>query len=109
MDFSDPDDILADTKDCLSDNIAVISKLIRVKFKKLPRNISYSIFRPWWTKLCSMHREGRKFKLFSAGSGFTGQIFSREPKFFILYYFDAFLYISDYEIGALVMSSFYKG
>ena len=98
MDCCDPDETLADTKDCLSDTTAVISKLIGMRFRKLPRNICYLTFPPWWAKLCSMHRGGRKFKPFSAGSGFTGQSFTWETKLLILYYFDVLLYISDYEI-----------
>ena len=41
-------------------------------------NISYSTFLPGRSKLCDMHRGGKRFKLFSKGSGFTGQIFTGE-------------------------------
>ena len=76
-----PDKTLADTKNCLSDTTEVISKLIGVKFRKSPGNISYSTFQllnNCVNKSCNMHRGGRKFKLFSAGSGFTSQIFTAE-------------------------------
>ena len=56
----------------------VISKLIGVNFRKSPGNINYSTFSPEWTKLCNMHQEKEKFNLFSAGSGFTDQIFTGE-------------------------------
>ena len=51
-------------------------KTHRVKFRKSLGNINYSTFPQGWTRLCNMHWEGRNFKLFSAKSGFTGQIFT---------------------------------
>ena len=42
------------------------------------QKVNYSIFPPGWTKLCSIYPGGGKFNLFSAGNGFTGQIFIRE-------------------------------
>ena len=42
----DPDEVVADTKDCLSDTLEVISKLIRVKLIKSPGDINYRIFPP---------------------------------------------------------------
>lgn len=41
MDCCDLNEILANTKDCLSATTRVISKLIGVKFKKLPGNIQH--------------------------------------------------------------------
>ena len=59
----------------MSDITMAISKIIGVKLRRSRGNINYLIFTLVQTKFCSMHREGRKFKLFSAKSGFTGQIF----------------------------------
>ena len=49
-DCCDPDKTLADTKDCLSDTIVVISKLIRINLTKSPGNIRYSSLPPEWNK-----------------------------------------------------------
>ena len=48
------------------------------KIRKSPGIINSSAFPPGWTKLCNMHQEGRTFKLFLVGSGFTGHIGTRE-------------------------------
>lgn len=73
------DETLGDTKYCLSDTPEVISKLVEEKFRKPPGNINYWTFPPRWTKLCNIHRGSRKIKLFSPGTGFTGQVFTRNP------------------------------
>ena len=44
----------------------------------LQRNINHSAFLPRSTKLCNMHRGGRKFKFLSTRSGFSDQILTRE-------------------------------
>ena len=66
--YCDPDEILADTNECLSDTTVIISEFIKVKLRNSFENINYSPFLPGWTKLCNMHQGGVKFKLFSAGS-----------------------------------------
>ena len=76
--YCDPDEILADTNECLSDTTVIISEFIKVKLRNSFENINYSPFLPGWTKLCNMHQGGVKFKLFSAGSVFTGPIFTEE-------------------------------
>ena len=78
QDCYDPDETLAEDKDCLSETTGVISKLIGAKFRKLPGNMNYSTLWSEETKLYNIRRGGRKIKLFSARSGFTGQIFIRE-------------------------------
>ena len=50
-----------------------------MKFRNSPVNINYLAFSPRWTKLCNIHRGSRKIKLFSPGTGFTGQVFTRNP------------------------------
>ena len=40
----DPDETLADIKDCFSNTTVVILKLIEVKFRISPENINYSTF-----------------------------------------------------------------
>ena len=49
-----------------------------LKLRNSPENISYSPFPLWLTKLCYMHWGGGKCTLLSTGSGFAGQIFTRE-------------------------------
>ena len=44
MDCCDFGDTLLDTKDCLSNITSALSKLVGVKFRKLPGNINYSVF-----------------------------------------------------------------
>ena len=77
-DCCDPNETLGDTKACISDTTELRSKLIGVKLRKSPRNISYSKFLPGSIKLFNMHRGVKKLKLFSVRIGFTGQIFIGE-------------------------------
>ena len=74
----DPNENLAGTRDCLGDTFGIVSKHIRVKFRKSLGNINYSRLPPRWTKLGKIVRVGDNLKLFWAGSGFTDQIFTGE-------------------------------
>ena len=67
MDFCDPDGILEDIKDCLSDITEIISKLIEVRSRKSLGNINYSKFPPGWTKLCNIHQGVGKLNFLSEG------------------------------------------
>ena len=76
MNCCESDETLADTKDFLSNIPGIISNPVEVKFRKPIGNMNYSTFLPGCTKLCNMLWGGGKFKLLSAGSGFTDQIFT---------------------------------
>ena len=69
-DCCDLNETRADIKDCLSDIIGVISKLIKVTFRKSPGNINS------WVELnyviCIGEVDNSSF--FLAGSGFTSKI-----------------------------------
>ena len=70
-DCCDPDETLAYCKDYLN---YVIGEY-RISLGWSSENINYSTFPLDWTKLCNIHWGGEIFKVFSAGSTFTGQIF----------------------------------
>ena len=79
-DCFDSDETLADTENCLSDIIGLISKLSRKIQKVIGEYQMFNISsgRVVGTKLCDIHRGSEKLTLFSLASGFTRQIFTGE-------------------------------
>lgn len=80
VELCDPDETLADTKDCLSDFIGV--KCIRFNSSSWSLEIhqEYQLFSitTGMNKLSNIDRGSGTFKRFSPGSGFTGQVFTGE-------------------------------